>query len=57
MVLQAPITFLTQLAPLDMRMNQDENIPTAADIVNTYSAKQLADILWMVRAKNGIYNR
>lgn len=30
--------------PLDMRMNQDEDTPTAADIVNTWPRKQLAQI-------------
>lgn len=31
-----------------MRMNQTADIPTAADVVNTYSEKDLADILWKV---------
>lgn len=42
------VTSLTDLAPLDMRMNQTANIPTAADVVNTYSEKDLADLLWKV---------
>eukprot|EP01126_Amoeba_proteus_P011102 TRINITY_DN1442_c0_g1_i7.p1 TRINITY_DN1442_c0_g1~~TRINITY_DN1442_c0_g1_i7.p1 ORF type:complete len:204 (-),score=26.30 TRINITY_DN1442_c0_g1_i7:353-964(-) len=33
-------------APLDMRMDQSADIPTAADIVNTYSEQKLAEILW-----------
>jgi hypothetical protein len=35
-------------APLDMRMNQSADIPTAADVVNTYSEIDLADIIWNV---------
>lgn len=31
--------------PLDMRMNQEDRI-TAADVINTYSEKELADIFW-----------
>lgn len=31
--------------PLDMRMNQQDRI-TAADVINTYSEKKLADIFW-----------
>lgn len=34
-------------APLDMRMNyEDESIPTAADLLNTLSEKEIADILF-----------
>lgn len=34
-------------APLDMRMNyQDSNTPTAADLLNTLSEKEIADILF-----------
>lgn len=33
-------------APLDMRMNQDPSIQTAADLVNNLSEKDLADILY-----------
>ncbi len=34
-------------APLDMRMNYgDNNIPTAADLLNTLSEKEIADILF-----------
>ena len=32
--------------PLDMRMNQSEGALTAAEVVNTYSEKALADLLW-----------
>ncbi|MCE5198368.1 MAG: 16S rRNA (cytosine(1402)-N(4))-methyltransferase RsmH [Armatimonadota bacterium] len=31
---------------LDMRMSRSEDIPTAADIVNSYSEHDLADIIW-----------
>ena len=33
-------------APLDMRMDQTGEMPTAADVVNTYSADALAQIFW-----------
>lgn len=33
-------------APLDMRMDRNGDIPTAADIINTYSADALAEIFW-----------
>ena len=40
-------------APLDMRMNQTAK-RTAADILNTYSEEQLANILWLYgELKNG----
>jgi 16S rRNA (cytosine1402-N4)-methyltransferase len=32
--------------PLDMRMNQDSDEPSAADIVNTWEESALADIIW-----------
>jgi 16S rRNA (cytosine1402-N4)-methyltransferase len=32
--------------PLDMRMGGDEDRPTAADIVNTYSEERLADVIF-----------
>ena len=32
-------------APLDMRMNQDQEI-TAADIINTYEEAELANLIW-----------
>lgn len=35
-----------QDAPLDMRMNQNSDTPSAADIVNTYSQEELTDILY-----------
>ena len=35
-----------QDAPLDMRMNQEEEIPTAKDIVNTYSQEDLTRIFY-----------
>lgn len=31
---------------LDMRMSRDENIPSARDIVNSYSEERLAEIIW-----------
>ncbi|XP_049850448.1 ribosomal RNA small subunit methyltransferase H-like [Schistocerca gregaria] len=33
-------------APLDMRMNQSEQIPTAADIVNKFTERDLADLIY-----------
>lgn len=33
-------------APLDMRMDPDSGDPTAADLLNTLSQKELADIFW-----------
>ena len=33
-------------APLDMRMDADSGDPTAADLLNTLSQKELADIFW-----------
>ncbi len=33
-------------APLDMRMDRDGGAPTAADLLNTLSEKELADIFW-----------
>ncbi len=33
-------------APLDMRMNPDENTATAADILNQYSETDIADVLY-----------
>lgn len=35
-----------QEGPLDMRMNQEDNPLTAKEVVNTYSAEDLADILY-----------
>lgn len=34
-------------APLDMRMDPSSGAPTAADLLNTLSAKELADIFWL----------
>lgn len=33
--------------PLDMRMNKEDPIKTAADIVNTYEEKELADLIYL----------
>ncbi|MEA1909906.1 MAG: 16S rRNA (cytosine(1402)-N(4))-methyltransferase RsmH [Patescibacteria group bacterium] len=35
-------------APLDMRFSEDENIPTAADILNGSTERELADIFWQL---------
>lgn len=33
-------------APLDMRLNPESSEPTAADLINTLSESQLADLIW-----------
>ncbi len=43
-----PREWCFNVGPLDMRMNQSEDIPTAAYIINTLLEEELARIIWLV---------
>ena len=38
----------THNAALDMRMNQADDIPTAAQLIQSFSEQTLSDVLWKV---------